>query len=86
MEHERKEFLLKMYDQMFNDINTHTLVVWQSVGVVVGAFAVCALVEKNIIPMDYACHPDGYAVRVAVRQFVRRFLLVQPQSGHHRQY
>ena len=55
MEHDRKEFLLKMYDQMFNDINTHILVVWQSVGVVVGAFAVFALVEKNIIPMDYAC-------------------------------
>ena len=50
MEHDRKEFLLKMYDQMFNDINTHILVVWQSVGVVVGAFAVFALVEKNIIP------------------------------------
>ena len=51
----RKEFLLKMYDQMFNDINTHILVVWQSVGVVVGAFAVFALAEKNIIPIDYAC-------------------------------
>jgi len=52
---DRKEFLLKMYDQMFNDINTHILVVWQSVGVVVGAFAVFALAEKNIIPIDYAC-------------------------------
>lgn len=55
MEDDRKEFLLKMYDQMFNDINTHILVVWQSVGVVVGAFAVFALAEKNIIPVDYAC-------------------------------
>jgi hypothetical protein len=55
MPDDRKEFLLKMYDQMFNDINTHILVVWQSVGVVVGAFAVFALVEKNIIPIDYAC-------------------------------
>ena len=55
MQDDRKEFLLKMYDQMFNDINTHILVVWQSVGVVVGAFAVFALVEKNIIPIDYAC-------------------------------
>lgn len=52
---DRKQFLLKMYDQMFNDINTHILVVWQSVGVVVGAFAVFSLVEKNIIPIDYAC-------------------------------
>ncbi|MGA2431428.1 MAG: hypothetical protein ABSH13_23230 [Candidatus Acidiferrum sp.] len=55
MEDHRKEFLLRMYDQMFNDIDTHILVVWQSVGVVVGAFAVFALVEKNVIPIDYAC-------------------------------
>jgi hypothetical protein len=55
MSDDRKEFLGKMYDQMFNDIDTHILVVWQSVGVVVGAFAVFALVEKNIIPIDFAC-------------------------------
>jgi hypothetical protein len=55
MTDDRKEFLVSMYDQMFNDIDTHILVVWQSVGVVVGAFAVFALVEKNIIPTDYAC-------------------------------
>lgn len=55
MQDDRKEFFLKMYDQMFNDINTHILVVWQSIGVVVGAFAVFALAEKNIIPIDYAC-------------------------------
>ena len=55
MDDDRKEFLLRMYDQMFNDIDTHILVVWQSVGVVVGAFAVFALVEKNILPIDYAC-------------------------------
>jgi len=48
----RKELLLKMYDQMFNDINTHIIVVWQSIGVLVGAFAVLALVERNIIPLD----------------------------------
>jgi hypothetical protein len=55
MEEDRREFLLRMYDQMFNDINTHILVVWQSVGVVVGAFAILALVEKNILPIDFAC-------------------------------
>ena len=54
MTDERKEFLLKMYDQMFNDINTHILVVWQSVAVVVGAFAVFALVEKAVISVDLA--------------------------------
>jgi hypothetical protein len=55
MPDDRKEFLSKMYDQMFNDIDTHILVVWQSVGLVIGAFAVFALVEKNIIPIDFAC-------------------------------
>lgn len=50
----RKEFLLKMYDQMFNDIDTHILVVWQSVGVVIGAFTILALAEKQIIPFDVA--------------------------------
>jgi hypothetical protein len=51
---DRRDFLLKMYDQMFNDINTHILVVWQSVAVVVGAFAVFALVEKAVISADVA--------------------------------
>src|SRR5438876_1465761 len=51
---ERKEFLGRMYDQMFNDINTHILVVWQSAGVLVAAFAVLALVEKAIVSMDVA--------------------------------
>ena len=45
-DHGRQELLLKMYDQLFNDINTHIIVVWQSVGVVVCAFALLALVEK----------------------------------------
>jgi len=51
---DRSDFLLKMYDQMFNDINTHILVVWQSVAVVVGAFAIFALVEKAVISPDVA--------------------------------
>ncbi|WP_445621515.1 hypothetical protein ACUN8C_06980 [Kushneria sp. Sum13] len=50
----REEFLLKMYDQMFNDINRHIMVVWQSVGVLVGAFAIFALVEKKVISLDIA--------------------------------
>lgn len=50
----RKEFLMHMYDQMFNDINTHILVVWQSVGVVIGAFALFSLVQKAILPLDIA--------------------------------
>ena len=51
---QREELLLKMYDQMFNDINRHIMVVWQSIGVLVGSFAIFALVEKNIIPIDIA--------------------------------
>jgi hypothetical protein len=51
---EREELLLKMYDQMFNDINRHIMVVWQSVGVVVGAFAIFSLVEKNVVSLDIA--------------------------------
>jgi hypothetical protein len=43
-----------MYDQMFNDINTHILVVWQSVGVLIGAFAIFALTEKQVITLDVA--------------------------------
>jgi len=50
----REEFLLEMYRQMFADINRHMTVVWQAVSVVVGAFAILALVEKDIIPVDIA--------------------------------
>lgn len=50
----REEFLLRMYDQLFNDINRHIMVVWQSVGVLVGAFAIFALVEKKVITIDIA--------------------------------
>ncbi|MCQ8895241.1 hypothetical protein NQT62_02160 [Limnobacter humi] len=50
----REELLLKMYDQMFNDINRHIMVVWQSIGVVVGAFAIFALVEKQVVSLDIA--------------------------------
>jgi len=50
----RDEMLLKMYDQMFNDINRHIMVIWQSISVLVGAFAIFALVEKNVISLDLA--------------------------------
>lgn len=50
----REQLLLKMYDQLFNDINRHIMVVWQSVGVLVGAFAIFALVENNVISLDIA--------------------------------
>ena len=50
----RPEMLMKMYDQLMNDINRHILVVWQSVSVLVGAMAIFALAEKGIIPLDIA--------------------------------
>lgn len=50
----RNELLLKMYDQMFNDINRHILVVWQAIGVVIGAFAVFSLTDKELVPIDVA--------------------------------
>lgn len=43
-----------MYAQLMNDINRHIIVVWQSVGVLFGAFAALALVEKKIISLDIA--------------------------------
>jgi hypothetical protein len=54
MSERRDELLLKMYDQLFNDINRHIIVIWQSISVVVGAFAIFALVEKKIITIDIA--------------------------------
>ena len=51
---DRKTFLLEMYRQMFADINRHMTVVWQSVSVLIGAFALFALVEKSIVPIDVA--------------------------------
>jgi hypothetical protein len=50
----RDEFLLEMYRQMFNDINRHIMVVWQLIGVLVGAFAIFALVGKDILSLDMA--------------------------------
>lgn len=54
MNDDRRDFLVQMYNQMFNDINQHIMVVWQSIGVLIGAFAVFALVEKSIISLDVA--------------------------------
>lgn len=51
---DRNKFLIEMYRQMFADINRHMTVVWQAVSVVVGAFALLALVEKDIVPLDAA--------------------------------
>jgi hypothetical protein len=54
MDNRREELLLKIYDQMFNDINRHILVIWQSISVLIGAFAIFSLTEKQIISLDIA--------------------------------
>lgn len=54
MSDKREELLLRMYDQMFNDINRHILVVWQSIGTLVGACAAFTLVEKQLLTLDIA--------------------------------
>jgi hypothetical protein len=54
MSDRRDDLLLKMYDQLFNDINRHIIVIWQSISVVVGSFAIFALVEKKVISLDIA--------------------------------
>jgi len=51
---DRKAFLIEMYRQMFSDINRHITIIWQSVSVVIGAFALFSFVEKEIIPIDIA--------------------------------
>jgi hypothetical protein len=51
---DRRKLLLQMYDQMFNDIDTHIKVVWQSVAVLIGAFAIFSLTEKKVISIDMA--------------------------------
>lgn len=50
----RVELLLRMYDRMWDNINRHITVVWQSVGVVVAAFAVYAVVGDELISLDVA--------------------------------
>lgn len=44
-----------MYGQMWGNIDRHILVIWQSVAALLGAFAVFALIEKNVLPVDLAC-------------------------------
>jgi len=50
----RAQFLLHMYDETWNNINRHLTVVWQSVAVLTGAFAVFSLTEKGIVSFDLA--------------------------------
>ena len=51
---QRDAFLLQMYGEMWNNVNRHLSIVWQSAGVLAGAFAIFALVEKQTISIDLA--------------------------------
>jgi len=48
------QFLIEMYKQLMNEIGQHIIVVWQSIGIVFGSFAITGLAEKEIIPIDWA--------------------------------
>ena len=43
-----------MYGKMWDNIDRHILIVWQSVGVLGGAFAALVLTEKGALPIDYS--------------------------------
>ena len=51
----RDNFLIAMYSQLWNNVNRHITVVWQSVGILAGAFALFALVEKHTLSFDWTC-------------------------------
>jgi hypothetical protein len=53
-EQARMQFLLEMYRQMWGNVNRHIVVIWQSISVLLGTFAVFALVEKRIVSLDFA--------------------------------
>lgn len=50
----RQDFLFRMYDQMFNDINRHIHIIWQPITVLVGSSGLLAFGVKEIIPIDIA--------------------------------
>lgn len=53
-EKDRKDFLIQMYNQLCSEIDRHIKIIWQIVGVLLSAFAIFALVEKEIISLDIA--------------------------------
>jgi hypothetical protein len=53
-EKDRREFLFKMYEQTWGNINRHLTIIWQSIAALIASVAVLGLVEKNIVPIDIA--------------------------------
>ncbi len=50
----RDELLLKMYDQMLNDINRHITVTWQSIATVLGTLSILGLSQQEFMPIDFS--------------------------------
>jgi hypothetical protein len=50
----RRELLLRMYDQMFNDIDRHINIVWQPITVLVGSAALLVAGTQQLISIDIA--------------------------------
>jgi hypothetical protein len=50
----RKKFLIELYNQLWNSINTRLNLTWESIGILVSAFAVFALTQKNVISLSIA--------------------------------
>lgn len=53
-ESSRQQLLLRMYDQMFNDIGRHIKIVWQPITVVIGSISLLAAGTEEVISIDVA--------------------------------
>jgi hypothetical protein len=69
---EREAFLLEMYKKMWDNIDRHIIVVWQSVGVLAGALATFAIADKEklFFVLDYA---TAFVVLTAAWQLAHVF-------------
>lgn len=54
MEESEYNFLIHMYDQVWNNINRHILTSWQSISVIAAAIASFLLIENNVINYNFA--------------------------------
>ena len=50
----RDEFLMVMYEKMWDNINRHLTVVWEAAAIIVGAVALFALTENGVLSLDIA--------------------------------
>lgn len=50
----REQLLLRMFDQMYNDINRHINIIWQPITVLVGSPVLLAVAIQGYIPIDVA--------------------------------